>query len=230
MWGLQEGARGEAALVWVWGVRGWALFHARPPVLGACGRGPLPTGCECGGFGRGKPSTTPQRALLRAGFARCGSGTRAPKGGGVSCLDVGRPWLGALPHSTARAWGVQPGPATHWLWVGGVWAWGPLTNPTARACELDLRALGAAPGRPGGGLAPGWGVQGWVLFHAGPPVLWACGGGPATHLLSVRGGVGVGTRHQPDSARSCELALRAVRAAQGRPGRGLSCLGVGRPE
>ena len=31
------------------------------------------------------------------------------------------------------------------------------------------------------------------------------------------GGAGVGTRHQPHSARSCELALRAVGAAQGRP-------------
>ena len=37
--------------------------------------------------------------------------------------------------------------------------------------------------------------------------------GPTTHWLSVRGGVGVGTRHQPHSARSCELALRAVGAA-----------------
>ena len=40
----------------------------------------------------------------------------------------------------------------------------------------------------------------------------------------------MGTRHQPDSARSCELALRAVGAARGRPGGGASCLGVGPPE
>ena len=31
----------------MWGVRGRALSHARPPVLGVCGRGPLPTGCGC---------------------------------------------------------------------------------------------------------------------------------------------------------------------------------------
>ena len=37
--------------------------------------------------------------------------------------------------------------------------------------------------------------------------------GPTTHLLWVRGGAGVGTRHKPHSARSCELALRAVGAA-----------------
>ena len=43
------------------------------------------------------------------------------------------------------------------------------------------------------------------------------------------GAAGVGTRHQPHSARSCELALRAVGAAGERPGGGAPCLGVGRP-
>ena len=37
--------------------------------------------------------------------------------------------------------------------------------------------------------------------------------GPTAHLLWVRAGVGVGTRHQPHSAHSCKLALRAVGAA-----------------
>ena len=37
--------------------------------------------------------------------------------------------------------------------------------------------------------------------------------GPTTHWLWVRGGAGVGTRHQPHSARSCEQALHAVGAA-----------------
>ena len=54
--------------------------------------------------------------------------------------------------------------------------------------------------------------------------------GPTGHWLWVRGGAGVGTRHQPHSALSCELALHAVGAAGGRPGGGgASCLGVGRP-
>ena len=34
-----------------------------------------------GGCGRGDLSQTPQRALLRAGFARCGGGMRVPGGG-----------------------------------------------------------------------------------------------------------------------------------------------------
>ena len=86
----------------MWGVRGWALSHARPPVLAACGQGPLPTGCGCGGYGRGDPFPTPQRALLRAGFARCRGDTRVPGGGGASCLGVGRSGSGALPCPTAH--------------------------------------------------------------------------------------------------------------------------------
>ena len=37
--------------------------------------------------------------------------------------------------------------------------------------------------------------------------------GPTNHWLWVRGHAGVGTRHKPHSARSCELAFRAVGAA-----------------
>ena len=110
----------------------------------ACGRGPLPTGCGCGGCGRGDPSPIQQRALLRAGFARCGGGMRAP-GGGASCLGVGRLASGPLPPPTSRPFG---------------------------------RAAGA---------------------HY--------------QLADGAGGAGVGTRHQPHSTRSYELALRSVRAA-----------------
>ena len=49
-----------------------------------------------------------------------------------------------------------------------------------------------------------------------------------TNLPVGAGGAGVGMRHQPHSARSCELALRpggGTRAPEG----GASCLGVGRP-
>ena len=163
-----------------------------------------------GGCGRGDPSPTPQRALLRAGFAPCGGGTRAP-GAGASCLGVGRPGSGALPPPTAEPLGGLPGPTTHWLWgCGGVRAWGPVTDPTAHAlvcCGGGMRVPGGGASclgvaRPGSGALP-------------PPTARPLGGlpGPTTHWLWVRGGAGVGTRHQPHSARSCELALRAVGAA-----------------
>ena len=67
---------------------------------------------------------------------------------------------------------------------------------------------------PGGG-APCLGVGGPGLGALPPPTARPLGGlpGPTTHWLWVRGGAGVGTRNQPHSARSCELALRAVGAA-----------------
>ena len=57
-------------------------------------------------------------------------------------------------------------------------------------------------GRPGSSALP-------------PPTASPLGGlpGPTTHWLWVRGGAGVAARHHPHSARSCELALRAVGAA-----------------
>ena len=206
----------------MWGLWGQALPHPRLPALWAGCRGPLPTGCGCGrvrawgpvtnptaranaswlcalwgrhegapgarllprcgasgvgrsadpdcppsgraagahhppavgagGCGRGDPSPTPQRALLRADRARRGGGTRAP-GGGASCRSVGRPGSGALPPPTARPLGGLPGPTTHWLWArGGAGVGTHHQPPSARSCELALRAVPAARGRPGGAL------------------------------------------------------------------------------
>ena len=96
-------------------------------------------GCE-----RGDPSPTPLRALLRAGFARCGGGMRMP-GEGASCLGVGRPGSGALPTPTTRPFGRAAG-AHYPLAVGtGGAGMGTRHQPhCARSCELALRALGAA--------------------------------------------------------------------------------------
>ena len=101
LWGRHKGALGGASLAWVWGVRGWALTHARPPVLRACGQGSLPTGCVCGGCGRGDPPPIPERALLQAGFARCGAARGRP-GQGAAGLGVGCPGLGAPLRPAAR--------------------------------------------------------------------------------------------------------------------------------
>ena len=213
-----RGRAGEAPLACMWGVQGWALSQARPPVPGACGRGRLPTGCGCGGCGPGHPSPTPQHALLRAGFARFRGGTSA-SGGGASCLRAGRPRLSALQRPTARSWGMRPGPASHWLWVPGVWAWGSVTNPTVRALPSWLCALwGQHEGARGGGpLAFVGAVRSWALSHARPPVLGACCWG---RLLT---GCGCGDRVRWDLSPTPQRALsgaglRAVGAARGRPG------------
>ena len=202
-----------------------------------------------GGCGRGNPSPTPQHALLRAGFARCEGGTRAPlwgrllpgcgasrvgrsptpdrpplgraagacyslpvgaggvgvgtrplphsgrscemafrvagaetgrQCGGASCMVVGRPGLGALRRPIARPWVVRPGSDNHWLSVRGLWAWGPVTDPTARflaswLCALWGRHEGA---RAGGVSCLGVGRPALGASHAGPPVLGACDRGP----------------------------------------------------
>ena len=85
---------------------------------------------------------------------------------------------------------------------------------SARSCELALHAVAAARGRPGGGASclglgrPGTGAP-------PPPTSRRFGRAAGVHyLLSMgAGGAGMGTRHQPHSARSCEVALRAVGAA-----------------
>ena len=69
-------------------------------------------------------------------------------------------------------------------------------------------------GVPGGGASClGVGVHRSGALPA--PTARPLGGlpGPTTYWLWMRGDAGVGTRHQPHSARSCELALRAVGAA-----------------
>ena len=274
---------GGAPLAWVLGVRGRALSHPRLPALWAGCRGPLPSGCGPGGCGRGDPSPTPQRALfragfarcgggtrglggrllpgcgasgvgrsptpdcppsgraagahyrlavgaggsgrgdpspaprralLRAGFARCGGGTRAPRGGappawwwGVRCRALSHPRLPAL-------WAGCGGPLPTGCGCGGVRAWRPVTNPTARALASWLCALwGRHEGARGGASCLGVGRPGSGALP--PRTARPLGGlpGPTTHWLWLRGGAGVGTCHKPHSARSCELALRAVGAA-----------------
>ena len=150
---------GGAPPAWVWDVRGRALSHPRLPALWAGCRGPLPTGCGC----------------------------------------------------------------------GGVRAWGPVTNPTARGyaswlCALRGRHEGARGGRP----LPECGTSGVERSPTPdcPPSGQAAG---AHYPLAVgAGGAGVGTSHQPHSARSCVQGGGHEGARGGRllPGCGTS--GVGR--
>ena len=183
------------------------------PPSGRAAGAHYPLAVGAGGCGRGDPSQTPQRALLRAGFARCGGGMRVPGGAppawvwGVRGRALSHPRLPAL-------WAGCRGPLPTGCGCGGVRAWGPVTNPTARALASWLCALrGGHEGARGGASCLGVGRP---VSGALPPLTARPPGalpGPTTHWLSVRGGACVGTRHQPHSARSCELALRAVGAA-----------------
>ena len=150
LWGRHEGARGGHLLP---GCGASGVRRSPDPDLSsvrACGRGPLPTGCGCGGCGRGDPSPTPQRALLRAGFARCGGGMRVP-GGGASCLSVGRPGTGALPPPTSRPFG-RAARAHYPLAVGAGGACltvgFSLTCKSARSEDVTPPPSGDGPGYP----------------------------------------------------------------------------------
>ena len=212
LWGRHEGARGGRLLPGC-GASGVGRSPTPDcPPSGRAGGAHYPLAVGAGGCGRGDPSPTPQRALLRAAFVRCGGGMRVP-GGGASCLGVGRPGSGALPPLTASPLGGLPGPTTHWLWVRGGAGVGTRQQPhSARSCELALRAVGAARGLPGGAPpARMWGVRGRALSHPRLPALWAgwrgplrtgcgCGGprawGPVTNptahaLACCRGGMRV---------------------------------------
>ena len=135
---------GGAPPAWVWGVRGQALSHPRLSALWAGCRGPLPTGCGCGGVRAWKPVTNPKARSFELALRAVGAAQGRP-GGGASCLCVGRLGAGALPPQTARPLGGLPGPTTHWLWVrGGAGVWTRHQPHSARFCELALRAVGAA--------------------------------------------------------------------------------------
>ena len=189
LWGQHEGARGGAHLPGCGA--SWVGRSPTPdcPHSGRAAGAHYPLALGAGGCGLEDPSPTPQRALLRAGFARCGGGTRAP-GGGTSCLGVGRPGSGALPPLTARPLGGLPGPSTHWLCVRGVRAWEPVTNPTARA----LACCGGGMRVPGGGgcLLPVCGASG--VGRSPNPDCPPSGRAAGAHypLASVAGGCGRG--------------------------------------
>ena len=116
--------------------------------------------------------------------------------------------------------GGRPGPVSPYLaWgcalpVGWARAWGPVTNPTARALASRLCALwGRHEGARGGRLLPGCGASGVGRSPAPDHSSFrACGRGP----LPTGCGCG-GCRHGDPSptscARSCKLALRALGAA-----------------
>ena len=126
---------------------------------------------------------------------------------------------GQAPHRNASLpalWVGCRGPLPTGCGCGGVRAWGPVTNPTARTLSSWRCALwGQHEGARGGGGASCLGVGRPVSGALPPPAARPLGGlpGPTTHWLWVRGAAGVGTCQKANSARSCELALRAVGVA-----------------
>ena len=160
LWGRREGAQGGRLLpgCGVSGVGRSPDFQLPPSGWAAGAHYPLAVGA--GGCGRRNPSQTPQRVRLRAGFARCGGGMRVFKGAppawvwGVQGRALSHPPLPAL-------WAGCRGPLPAGCGCGGVRAWGPVTNPTARALASWLCTLwGRHEVARGGRLLPGCGASG----------------------------------------------------------------------
>ena len=179
LWGQHEGVRGGASCLGVGRPRSGAL---QPPTARPLGGLPGPTTHWLwvrGGAGLGTRHQ-PHSAPLRAGFARCGGGTRAPGGGappawvrGVRGQALSHPRLPAL-------WAGFRGPLPTGCGCGALRACGPVTNPTARAfaswlCALWGRHESARGGAP---LAWVWGIRGRALSHPRLPALWAGCRGP----------------------------------------------------
>ena len=126
LWGRHEGAWGGAPVAWVWGVRGRALSLPRPSVLWGVRPGPSTHWLWVRGVRAWGPVTNPTAcALWRAGFVRCGGGTRAPGGGRLL------PWCGA------SGVGRSPTPDLSFFRACGR---GPL--PTGRGCGVRARGPG----------------------------------------------------------------------------------------
>ena len=159
-----------------------------------------------------------------------GAAQSSSGGGGATCLCEDCLGLSSLPPPIARPWGKRPGLAARFPSARGMRAWGPVTNPTAHTlaswlCALWWQPKGSLWGRP----VPLRGVSG--IGHSPRPSCPSLGqAARACCPFSLgAGGGGVGTHHQPHSARSCELALWAVVAAQGLPVRAALCLREGCP-
>ena len=83
-----------APLAWVWGVRGRALSQPRLPALCAGCRGPLPTGCGCGGVRAWGPVTDPTARAIASWLCALWGRHEVARGGrllpGWGASGVGR--------------------------------------------------------------------------------------------------------------------------------------------
>ena len=219
LWGRHEGAQGGRLLP-ACGASGVGRSPTPDrPSFRACCRGQLPTGCGCGGCGRADSSPHPPRALLPAGFPRCGGGTRAPREGRLSpgCGTCG---VGRSPNPDRSSFGACcRGPLPTGCGFGDCGRGDPSPAPPRALLRAGFARCRGGTRAAGGGascLRVGRLGSGALPAPTARPLGRAAG---AHYPLGVgAGGVGVGTRHQPHSARSCELALPAVGAARGRPG------------
>ena len=173
------------------------------------------TRCPCvpdtGGVGMGDPAPAPQRALLRAGVARCGGGKRASLGGAPCAVSEGRLRSGTRPPPAARPQSGLLGSATHVLWARVCGRWGPALFFWL-ACPAGGRLLrgwwDAGPGGWPPNVVRGVWCQALCLSRA--PVAGGGQPGPVVRVSWARVVWAWGRQHRPHNVRSGEPALRAL--------------------
>ena len=114
LWGRHEGAQGGYSLA---GCGASGVGCSPTPnrsSLGCAARAHYPLAVGAGAVGVGTCHPPHRARSCELAFGAVGAARGRPRGGGATCLRVGRPGWGALPRPTARPWGVRPGPATHW--------------------------------------------------------------------------------------------------------------------
>ena len=157
---------GGAPPAWVWGVRGRALFHPRLPALPAGCRGPLPTGCGCGGVRAWGPVTNPTARALSSWFCALCGGTRAP-GGGRLLPGCGASGVRRSPNPDCPPSGRAAG--AHYplaVGAGGCGRGDPSPTPQRALLRAGFVRCGGGMRVPGGALlAWMWGVRGRALSH-----------------------------------------------------------------
>ena len=118
-------------------------------------------------------------------------------------------------HSSFRACGLGPLPSG--CGRGGCGRGNPSTIPQRAPLQAGFARCGGGMWVPGGGGASCLGVGLPGLGALPPPTTRPFGRAAGAHypLAVGAGGAAVGTRHQPHSAHSCVLAMRAVGAAGG---------------
>ena len=144
----------------------------------------------------------------------------APGAGAPRCTV----WMSRIEHPPSPdrpSWGRAAGACCHFSLSTGDVDMGAGYQPhSAHSYELALCAVGVEAGGSGGGASPAsvWGFRGEHNFSPKRPSLGRAAGARCPFPLGA-GTVGMGVGHQYHYARSCELALCAVGAAGGRPGR-----------
>ena len=188
LWGRHVGARWVPLLPWC-GASGVGRSPAPDhSSLRACRRGPLPTGRGCRGCRCGNPSPTPQRALLRARFARCGGGMRVPRGGRLlpGCGVSGVECSPGPDHSSF--WACGQGPLPIGCGCGGCGRGDPSPTPQHALLRAGFARCGGGIRVPGGGASClGVGHPGPAVSHPRPLVCSGVRSGPTTHGLWMRG-------------------------------------------